>query len=135
MRVLWLLDHALSRRSKIMKKQLGITGPQRLVLRVIGLGPEISPGALAKTLHLDKSTLTGVLARMERRRLIVRRPDPSDGRRAILTLTARGRALNEAHSETAEARVERVLRRTPTAQRKAVEAMLVALADELSVDT
>jgi MarR family transcriptional regulator, organic hydroperoxide resistance regulator len=135
MRVLWLLDHALSRRSKIMGSQLGITGPQRLVLRVIGRHPGISPGTIAKTLHVDKSTLTGVLQRLERRGMIVRKADPSDGRRAVLELTRRGRTLNESNSGTVEARVARALRRVSVAQRRAAEKLLVVLAQELSDDS
>ena len=134
MRVLWLLDHALSRRSKLMGAQLGITGPQRLVLRVIGRHPGISPGAIAKTLHVDKSTLTGVLQRLERRGLIVRSTDPGDGRRAILALTRRGGVLNGSHADTVEARVRRALQRVPIGQRRIAEKVLVALAHELSAE-
>jgi MarR family transcriptional regulator, organic hydroperoxide resistance regulator len=135
MRVLWLLNHALSQRSKLMRMELGITGPQRLVLRVIGRHPGISPGAIAKTLHVDKSTLTGVLQRLERRGLIKRRADPGDGRRAILALIRRGQVLNASPADTAEARARRALRRVPVAQRRVVERVLLALAHELSSES
>ena len=36
LRLLWELDHALQRRSKRMARALGLTGPQRLVLRIVG---------------------------------------------------------------------------------------------------
>ena len=36
MRLLWSIEHGLQRLSKRMEAELGITGPQRLVLRVVG---------------------------------------------------------------------------------------------------
>ena len=51
-------------RQKRMEQRSGVTGPQRLVLRVVGLFPGISAGALARLLHVHPSTLTGVLHRL-----------------------------------------------------------------------
>jgi DNA-binding MarR family transcriptional regulator len=41
--------------------EVGVTGPQRLVLRVVGLFPGMSAGELATVLRVHPSTLTGVL--------------------------------------------------------------------------
>ena len=84
MRLLWALDHALQKRSKQMQAELGITGPQRLVIRIVGRFPGIPAGQLAGILHLHPSTLTGILARLEHRGLITRRSDPRDRRRTLL---------------------------------------------------
>jgi hypothetical protein len=35
LRLIWAVDHALQRRSKSMAATIGITGPQRLVIRII----------------------------------------------------------------------------------------------------
>src|SRR5262249_46223622 len=90
MRVLWAVDHGLEAASKRMEARLGVTGPQRLVLRILGRYPSASAGRLAEILHLHPSTLTGILKRLETRGLITRRVDPADGRRALFDLTARG---------------------------------------------
>ena len=74
MRALWVAVHALQKTSKRMNVRLGVTGPQRLVLRVVGLAPGISAGGLAKVLHLHPSTLTGVLKRLETQGLVSRVP-------------------------------------------------------------
>lgn len=132
MRVLWMLDHALSRRSKAMASATGITGPQRLVLRVVGKNPGISAGTVARTLHLDKSTISGVLQRLEERGLLVRRADPRDARRVRLHLTAAGAEINRSSAGTIEATVRRALRRAPVSQRQAAEALLQDLAAALS---
>src|SRR5579864_2525298 len=69
MRLLWALDHVLHKRSKWMARRYGVTGPQRLALRVIGREPDVSAGRLAGILKVHPSTLTGILQRVERRGL------------------------------------------------------------------
>jgi len=89
MQRLWHLGHALDVASKRMARTIGVTGPQRLVLRVVGLHPEISAQRIALTLGMHPSTLTGVLARLEGRKLIERTPDAADRRRSRFRLAAR----------------------------------------------
>jgi hypothetical protein len=50
MRLLWAVVHGLERTSKQMHGRVGVTGPQRLVLRVVGLNPGLSAGDLATIL-------------------------------------------------------------------------------------
>ena len=69
----------------------------------------ISSGEVAELLHLDKSTLTGVLQRLERRGLLRRARDKSDGRRIELRLTAGGRAMLGGQQHTVESVVRRAL--------------------------
>ena len=111
MRVIWALDHALQSRSKAMARTLGITGPQRFVLRVVAGSPGISSGALADYLHLHPSTLTGVLQRLERRKLLSRRRDPKDARRVLLELTDAGRRVLKKKSASVEAVVRKAIAR------------------------
>jgi hypothetical protein len=58
MRLLWSVDHGLQSLSKRMDARLGVTGPQRLVIRIVGRFPGISPGEIADILKVHKSTLT-----------------------------------------------------------------------------
>jgi DNA-binding MarR family transcriptional regulator len=109
MRLIWSVDHALQRASKRMEKTLGVTGPQRFVIRIVGRFPGMPAGDLARLLHIHPSTLTGILARLERSGLIRRRPDPRDGRRSLLGLTEEGRRLDVVTDGTVEAAVARVL--------------------------
>src|SRR4051812_16396620 len=90
MRILWAIVHGLQKGSKRMTTSLGITGPQRLVLRVVGLFPGVSAGSLASVLHVHPSTLTGVLQRLVAQGLIVRTEDRADRRKSVLALTAKG---------------------------------------------
>ena len=63
MRLIWALDHGLQSLSKRMQASIGLTGPQRVALRVLGRRPGISAGALSDILRLHPSTLTGILHR------------------------------------------------------------------------
>src|SRR5690554_6313711 len=100
MQLLWRVVHGAERASKRMAGELGLTGPQRLVLRVVGLCPGLSAGELAATLHVHPSTLTGVLHRLAAQGLVARAEDPLDRRRAVLRLTPRGRRANGSRGRT-----------------------------------
>ena len=132
LRVIWQVDHALQRTSKQMASTLGVTGPQRLVLRIVGRFPGIPAGQLAKVLHLHPSTLTGVLKRLERQGLLRRRSDPHDARRSLLRLTDRGRAFDVEASGTVEAHVASVLARAPAQQVRGARELLAEIAAALS---
>jgi MarR family transcriptional regulator, organic hydroperoxide resistance regulator len=131
MRLLWAVAHGLESTSKRMGAKLGVTGPQRLVLRFIGHYSSLSPGELAELLHVHPSSLTGVLGRLERSKLIERRRDPNDGRRAILRLTAKGRALNAKRAGTVEASVGRALASRSRTKIATAGDVLAAIAREL----
>lgn len=133
MRLIWAVDHGLQMASKRMAASVGITGPQRLVLHVVGRFPGISVGQLAATLHVHVSTLTGVLGRLQRRGLLDRRRDPRDGRRAALGLTPAGRRLDLSVSGTVEAAVIRVLDGLPARKASAAREALAMLAAQLGV--
>lgn len=131
MRLLWAVDHGLQTRSKQMTVQLGITGPQRLVLRIVGRFPGISAGQLSRILHLDPSTLTGILRRMDRAGLLTRRRDPRDGRRVLLCPSAAGRRLDVVTPGTIEAVMREVLGRLPQRKLDATREVLAAIAAAL----
>ena len=59
MRLLWSVEHGLQSTSKRMEATLGITGPQRLVLRIVTVRPGLSAGELARIVHLHPSTNHG----------------------------------------------------------------------------
>jgi DNA-binding MarR family transcriptional regulator len=138
MRLLWSLDHVLQRTSKWMDRSLGVTGPQRLVIRVVGYRPGISAGDVAQTLRIHPSTLTGILKRLEKRKIIRRVPDPRDGRRAFLHLGGLGETINTAPTGTVEEAVKRAIDRLPlpqiSAARRAVEALVAELEAGLPAD-
>ena len=130
MRLLWAVDHSLQSASKRMEATYGITGPQRLVVRIVGRFPGIAAGRVADILHVHPSTLTGILKRLEARGIIQRRSDPRDARRALFGLTPKGRKLDTVKTGTVELAVRRVLERDP-AKVMAAQEILATLSEEL----
>ncbi|WP_072949692.1 MarR family transcriptional regulator [Rhodococcus koreensis] len=70
-----------------------LTGPQFAVMLAIKLHPGVEQGSLAKAAALDRSTMVGVVKRLETRELIVRVQPPEDGRKRLLHLTDEGAEL------------------------------------------
>lgn len=131
MRHLWALAHALQSRSKRMETSFGITGQQRLALRIIGRVPGLTAGEAAELMRLHPSTFTGIMQRMEGRGLIERTRDDTDGRRSRLSLTERGRALNDLRAGTVEEAIRRALARLEPEEIAAAERVLDTLSQEL----
>lgn len=130
-RLVWRVNHALERLSVRMEKEIGISAPQRMMIRFIGKYPEITPGRLADALHLDPGTVSATLARLERKRLIQRRRDSRDKRRVIVGLTDAGRALDRPASGTFEQAAAILLTRTPRRDIDAARSFLIMLAELL----
>jgi DNA-binding MarR family transcriptional regulator len=131
LRSLWRLDHALHSASKGMAKTVGVTGPQRFVLRMLGRFEALSGGEMARLLALHPSTLTGVLHRLARAGLLERRPASDDARRMVLTLSTKGRKHDRLKPGTIEATVRQVLAQTSPRDVRATRRLLNALADAL----
>lgn len=134
MQLLWAVVHGLERSSKAMAADLGVTGPQRLVLRVVGLFPGLSAGDLAAILHVHPSTLTGVLQRLVAQRLLVRAADATDRRRAVLRLAPKGARANGKRRGTVESAVAAVLADVQPADRLAARRVLERLAEHLGAN-
>lgn len=131
MRLLLHVGHGLERLSLRMESSLGVTAQQRLVLRVIGRHPGITPGRLAEHLHLDPGTISAVVRRLEAKRLLKRGSDPRDKRRTTLGLTEEGRALDRVMPGTVESVVERVLAADAAGRALATHGLLTDLAHAL----
>lgn len=116
-----------------MHQTIGVTGPQRLLLRVLGrAGGMASPGELAETLHVDPSSLTGVLRRLESAKLVKRSVHPVDRRRAIIALTPKGKTLSGQQLGTVEDAVRRVSRTLSASERAIVQRAIASIARELT---
>lgn len=131
MQQLWQLVHALEERSRRMAASVGVTGPQRLVVRLVGRHAGISAGGLADTMKVHPSTLTGILQRLVKRGYVARSVDPEDARRAVLTLTATGKAVDSRRGGTVEAAIRRALGRVVASDIEAAQRVLAAISQEL----
>jgi len=107
-----------------MEQELGVTGPQRFTVRMLGAEGPLSAGELAEHLELHPSTLTGVLERLVRAGLVARAVDPRDGRRAVLALTEAGRRVDRRQAGTIEAAIREALEATSPADHAAARRVL-----------
>lgn len=73
----------------------GLTYPQYLVLLVLWEKDSQPVNDIAKRLYLETNTVTPLLQRMEKEGIVTRRKGKEDGRQMIVTLTAKGKALEE----------------------------------------
>lgn len=73
--------------------RFGLTLPQWRVLSVIATRGTPTAQEIGETLSIDKAWVSRTLAGLARRGIVRSRPDPLDRRRALVGLTARGRAL------------------------------------------
>ncbi len=70
---------------------------QREILHVLDKnGEEMTPGALAKECRVSTARIAKALNQLEEQGIVVRKDDPRDGRRTLVSLTDKGRELVEA---------------------------------------
>ncbi|HEY7608006.1 MAG TPA: MarR family transcriptional regulator [Alphaproteobacteria bacterium] len=91
----FLLRRAQQRHTAIFAARIGrhqLTPTQFAALAKIHDEGIVSQNKLGRLTAMDPATMQGVIARLLDRGFIARAPDPKDRRRALLRLTAEGRA-------------------------------------------
>lgn len=78
-----------------MFSELGITYPQYLVLMVLWEKDAIPVNDIARRLLLETNTVTPLLQRMERQGLVIRERGEQDRRQQFVSLTEKGKAMEE----------------------------------------
>jgi len=131
MRLLWRIEHGLQSTSKRMESTLGVTGPQRLVLKIVDSHPDLTARDLSRIVRLHPSTLTGILARLEVKGLIGRVRDLDDSRRIRLRVRPAARKFTRRSGGTIESAIQGALRRLPPAKVRASREVLAAVAEAL----
>ncbi|MEZ6194571.1 MAG: MarR family transcriptional regulator [Planctomycetota bacterium] len=87
------ITRAVELHSRRLMAVYRITGPQLGCLHEIAAAGELSPGVLARAVHLSPSTVIGILDRLEERGLVTRRRSASDRRVVRVALTAEGESF------------------------------------------
>ena len=84
---------ALYRLYKDRLFRYNLTPPQLFLLLALYECDDVPAGSLANRICVDKSTLTGILIRLEKRGFIARESDEDDRRSVRVSLTEKGRKL------------------------------------------
>lgn len=91
------LRQVIQRHATIFVSRMGedLTMTQWAALaKLFEKGP-CSQNLLGRATAMDAATIKGVVERLVKRGLVETRPDPDDGRRLVVSLTADGKALTE----------------------------------------
>lgn len=102
-------------RSKKIRKETGITGPQLLAMKTLADSPNLSISELARRIYLHPATVVGIVDRLEGQSLVERTPSKKDRRQVNVKLTRSGKAA---------------LRKNPRAAQDSVLAGLETLPDK-----
>jgi DNA-binding MarR family transcriptional regulator len=90
-------------------------------LRRHGRGAKLTPKEIAAATFVTPSGLTSRLARLEKMGLITREADPSDGRGALIKITAAGKRLADQGIEIVVAIEDRFINELPTQMKKGLD--------------
>ena len=79
--------------SRSLVKRVGLTGPQLIILQEVTRAESVSIGEVAKAISLSQATVTGIVERLEKRKLVVRQRSVVDRRRVLVEATIEGKEL------------------------------------------
>jgi DNA-binding MarR family transcriptional regulator len=132
LRLLTRAQKLLSAASDDVMRPHGVRIGQNLILEVLWDEDGLTPGQLARRLHLATPTVVNTATRMESAGLLVRRPDPQDGRLVRLHLTPRARAAQHPIQEGRQQLAERATASLTTMERKLLTTALQKIIDEMA---
>ena len=109
----------------------GLSVSQAYILRALSeLGP-LTMGGLANEMRLSISTMTRVVAQLDRKSLVRRTPDPNDGRVCRVALSPRGQSQWQRIEDELVAAAFEVLQTIPSGERETVIRAIGKLSDAI----
>jgi DNA-binding MarR family transcriptional regulator len=124
------LFKAIQEYSKRIFRRTGLSGPQVWALTILDNEPGLSQGELAERLYAHRSTVSGILDRLESRGVIRRTTDPDDRRGIHLFLTPRGQRVLKRSPPPVQIGLRRALERLPAAQLRRFRRVLETVVHE-----
>jgi DNA-binding MarR family transcriptional regulator len=123
------------RATKGVAREHGLTGPQVTVLKLLeGVG-DLSLSELSERIQARNSTITGIVDRMQRDGLVLRRRSERDRRVVEIVLTPQGRLLAKAIPVQPMEMFASALRALPHDDREALRRILRAMSDHVRAHT
>lgn len=84
---------AIDMYSSQLARQYGLTSPQLICLKKLDKKGGLTPGGLAKEVHLSHATVTGIINRLEKKGLVRRVRSEKDGRSFQINITGEGLSM------------------------------------------
>ena len=107
-------------------RPLGLTPQQAHLLCVLISGP-LGMTELSRILSIERSSLTSMVDRLERRDLVIRTANPADRRASHIELTPAGRSLaHDAHNAVVD-RINTLTANLPTTTRQTLATALQSI--------
>ncbi len=113
--------------ARLYAERFGLAIAEWRVMAVLGRFWPLSANEVCRRTAMDKVRVSRAVARLVVRRLVVRRADPHDRRRAVLRLGAGGRATHDRIVPLARAREARLLDALSPDERAALDRLLAKL--------
>jgi DNA-binding MarR family transcriptional regulator len=125
----WLLHRAAQQLGETMENQAtahGITIRAHIVLTALvqADGTPLSQLGLGQRLGVDKTTMTALLDKLERKNLVIRAADPNDRRARIPQITSAGRKLQAVLARELDTVEDQVLGALNSAERDQLRELL-----------
>ncbi|HZB48707.1 MAG TPA: MarR family transcriptional regulator [Mycobacteriales bacterium] len=112
----------LNRRLRAQRADTSVTLTQLAALSTLKGHGALTPGELAAHEKVQPPSMTRVLAALEERGLVLRRPHPTDGRQVLVELTEPGRELLHSEVRMREAWLARRLAELSAEEREVLRA-------------
>lgn len=123
------LDLALAEMHLDVARRMGMTPAELLALAHLGMDGDLSPGDLARRLHMRSGAITALLDRLTDHGHVSREPHPNDRRKLVVRLTDEGRRATMAHLGPMVDEVVAMVRALPAAHRPIVGRFVDDLAE------
>ena len=132
------LIHQANRQASLyidaMFSDLDVSAQEGQLLSFVGLRDGVPVTAIVRLLGVSKSTVTSLLQRLERRRLISRRGNPEDARSALLLATEKGRRVGAVARDRVLALDQKITSRISAADIRALSRIVRAVTAETGID-
>jgi DNA-binding MarR family transcriptional regulator len=126
----WLISRLYAHAHRLLNEGFGSAGVRGYHYRLLAALREFGPAsqaALGRRTSIDRSDVVAALNDLEERALVERSPDPDDGRRNVITLTAAGKKEVRKLDKVLDGVQEKLLDPLSSAERTQLIALLKRL--------
>ena len=116
-------------------QQYDVTWPQWMVLNVLHHQLASTPAQVAENIGIDRSAITRLVDRLEKKDLVVRQHDGLDRRSIKLHLTGRGSHLIHTLNDTANTHQQRFLAQLPSTEYRGLKGNIQKMLRAGGLDT
>lgn len=117
--------------SREAESKLGVSGAQLFALKALSEARQLSLSELAERTRTHQSSVSVVVKRLVRSKLVTRKASPEDARQLELSLTPRGRALLKRAPNAAQDRLILAVEALPRGERQALGRVLAHLSEAM----